>query len=262
MDRSEFIKHPDEMAYRQRHVLNRFNNWRLRLAKHVDGKPNQFEHIQPKAADPIVRTKERALPPLVQQMPQYHKYTDPGNKTHGTYWDPLFNPNMDDELHQVNPEEEPFCAIYADSRSDAANEYTKCRNIATPELWSYVERLARVKLAPEPDRRKDGEMHELPSGFVPPPENPPDLPYFVPRTRNYILPVYYQLHKDPEQCFTMVKQITGDLWSFEEDLRTHLEALNDSKRRILTSVLETDEIVQFRGKHLHEIVDWLLKKGF
>lgn len=248
------------MSYRNRYVLNRFNNWRLKLAAPQKDKPRQFE-LPPNPPDPVVKEIERKLPSLSQSMPPYEKYSDT-SRGHGTYWDPLFNPNLDDERYKVDPNEEPFCAIYADSKSDAANQYTKCRNIATPELWSYVDRLARVKLAPEPSRRKDGEMYELPSGLVPPPENPPDLPYFVPRTRNYLLPVYYQLHNDPEQCFTKVKLVTGDLWKLEEDLRTHLESLNQSKRRIMTSVQETDERVLFRGKHLNEIVNWLIQKGF
>lgn len=249
------------MAYRNRYVLNRFNNWRLKLAEPVPDRPGQFK-LGPKPSDPQVKTNERKLAPLSVAMSPYHKYTDADPDRHGTYWDPLFNPHLHDERYRVDPNEEPFCAIYADDKSNAANQYTKCRNIATPELWSYVDRLARTKIAPELKRRKSNEMHELPSGFVPPPENPPDLPYFVARTRNYLLPVYYNLNSDPELCFTLVKMVTGDLWKLEEDLRTHLESLSGSGKKIMTSVYETDERVLFRGKHLQEIVDWLIKQGF
>lgn len=250
---------------RNRETLNMYKKRRLELAAPKKGHPNQW--IIPEIpAEPTVETKERKLPSMVESASPYQRYPAKDIKEmneYGTFYDPLFNPHLHDGRHQVNPDEEPFNAIYADSKSEAAKEYTKVRNVTTPELWKYVEQLARIRFAPEPRRRKANEpITPLPSGFIPPPETPPDLPYFVARTRNYILPIYYKLHSDPEMCFTFVNQVTGDLWKLEEDLRLHLENLNENKRRILTSVHETDGRVLFRGKHLHQVADWLHSKGF
>lgn len=258
---------PPKRTYedRNRETLNLYKDRRLELASPKKNRPGQW-NIPELPPNPIIKTKERKLLSMKESASPYQRYSDEPIKDsqyQSTFYDPKFNPHLPEERHRVNPDEEPFNAIYADSKSETANEYTKVRNITTPELWKYVERLARIKMAPEIKKRRANEpIQPLPSGLVPPPENPPDLPYFVPRTRNYLLPVYYKLHSDPEQCFTIVKQVTGDLWQLEADLRAHLESLNDSKRRILTSVHETDERVLFKGKYLHQVVDWLHEKGF
>lgn len=264
--RTPFItKHKPTYEERNRVVLNAHKRKRLVMAKYLDGKPDQWDLPRP-PIEPTVLTKERKLPKLSEASPPYKKYSNEDIKNienFETFYDPLFNPHLHEEKHKVDPDQEPFNAIYTDSQSEAANEYTKVRNITTPELWSYVERLARITIAPEPKRRKDGEpIVPMPSGFVPPPENPPDLPYFVPRTRNHILPVYYHMDSVPEKCYTMVKQVTGDLWQLEEDLRTHLQSIGHTDEKILSSVHETDARVLFRGKHLHQVVDWLHSQGF
>lgn len=258
---------PQKRSYEDRNkvILNQYKSRRLELASPKEKRPNQWDIPKP-PPDPIIKTKERKLPSMAEGALPYQPYSDEDIKSiqdFGTYYDPLFNPNLHEGKYHVNPEEEPFESIYADSKSEAASQYTGVRNITTPELWEYVERLARIRRAPEVKKRKAGEpITPLPSGFVPPPESPPDLPYFISRTRNFLLPVYYQLESDPENCCTIVKQVTGDLWQLEFDLRTHLESLTDSKRRILTSVYETDERILFRGKFLQQIVHWLHEKGF
>lgn len=215
--------------------------------------------------DPKILTKERKLPSMAESAPPYKKYSHEeidSIQKFETYYDPLFNPHLHEQRHTVNPDEEPFNAIYQESKSEATKEYTGVRNITSPELWEYVERLARIKVAPSVARRKPNEEPKpLPSGFYPPPDCPPDLPYFIPRTRNHLLPVYYILNSDPNKCVTTVHKIDGDLWQFERDLRTHLEEVKKLDK-ILTSVQETDARVEFKGRHLHEIVDWLHMKGF
>ena len=90
----------------------------------------------------------------------------------------------------------------------------------------------------------------------------PDLPYLVSRTRNHLLPVYYHLDDDPQKCYTVIKQVFGDIWQLESDLRAHLERLKPNKIRMMSSVYETDGRVLFRGRHLKEVVDWLHNAGF
>lgn len=249
---------------RNRAILDQHKHKGLGLSEPT-GRPEQWK-LRTQQPDPVIKQVERKLPPLSESSPPYEKYSEEaiqGIEKFETYYDPLFNPHLHEEKNRVNPDEEPFDAIYVDSKSEGSQEYTETRNITTPQLWEYVERLARIKIAPEPIRRKANEpVYTLPSGLVPPPETPPDLPYFVCRTRNYLLPVYYNLDTDPEKCFTLVKQVAGDLWKLEEDLRTHLESLSSTSKRILSSVKETDGQVSFRGKHLRPVVDWLHSKGF
>lgn len=229
----------------------------------ISQKPAQWS--LPKAPiEPTVLSKERKLLPLHEELPSYANYTKKYDQLEEEeFFDPLFNPHLHEGRNKVDPNEEPFSSIYIDSNTDEAREFTDVRNIATPALWEYVERLSRITTPPEPVRRKDGEpMRPLPSGLVPPPENPPDLPYHICRTRNHLLPVYYHLDEDPDDCYTTVKQLTGDIWQFEQDLRSHLEGLLKDGSRILTSVQETDGRVLFKGRHLNEIVNWLYMKGF
>lgn len=257
-----FKKRDFEKANRT--TLKAHENIRLSLAERT--KHNMRFKLRDEPKEPKIVTRERKLPSLVELASPYEKYSKKEIEeieSHGTYFDPLFNPLLHEDKYKVDPEEEPFNAIYADSKSEESNEYTKVRDITTPELWSYVERLASIKVAPKPKPRKLGEpIVPLPSGYVPPPEQPPDLPYFVARTRNYMLPVYYHLDNDPDECFTQIKQVTGDLWKLEEDLRQHLEGLNESRKRILTSVREADESIAFRGRYLHQVVSWLQERGF
>lgn len=249
---------------RYRETLDLHKHRRLELAQ-PSGRMDQWK-LSPKKPDPIIKKNERKLSPLSESNPPYAKYSEEAIERiekFETFYDPLFNPHIDEERYKVNPEEEPFDAIYVDSKSKESHQYTETRNITTPQLWEYVESLSRIKIAPEPIRRKPGDpIAALPSGFVPPPEIPPDLPYFVPRTRNHLLPVYYWLDSDAEKCLTIVKQVSGDLWKFEEDLRNYLESLSEKKKRILTSVRETDATVGFKGKHIREVADWLHNKGF
>lgn len=247
-----------------RTILKAHEKHRLSLADRSE-QPGQFK-LRPQPKEPKILKKERKLPSLVELASPYERYSEKEISrvtSHGTYFDPNFNPHLHEERHRVNPDEEPFNAIYADSKSEESNDYTRVRNITTPELWSYVERLAFIREAPRPKPRKLGEpIVPLPSGYVPQADQPPDLPYFVPRTRNHLLPVYYHLDNDPDECFTLIKNVTGDLWKLQEDLRIHLEQLNESRRTILTSVREADESVAFRGRHLHQVVSWLQEKGF
>lgn len=256
-------KKPRPFEERNKMILEAHRQKKLVLADRTE-KPDQFQ-VKEMKPDPVLIKKELKLPNLSETKPFYQKYSDEDIKEiqTSTWYDPLFNPHLHEQRNKINPNEEPFDAIYVDSKSELANEYTKVRNITTPQLWEYVERLARIKIPPMPDRRKPGEpINKTPSGFVPPPEECPDLPYFIPRTRNYLLPVYYNLNSDPEKCYTIVKQIVGDLWKLEEDLRTYLEAISKTKKRILTSVQETDGRILLRGRHLHQVVSWLHEKGF
>lgn len=252
---------------RNRKVLGQHAHRKLKLATELGELPGQWK-LPAQEANPKVFRIDRRLAPLRDAMHPYPRYSqeaiDKITFRKSTFYDPLFNPNVYDEHNRINPEEEPFNAIYLGHEdTEGGQQYTKVRNVTSPDLWEYVKRLARIKIAPEVKRRKPNEpLIAMSSGFIPPPEEPPNLPYFIARTRNHLLPVYYWLENDSEKCVTLVKNVMGDIWKFEEDLRSYLESLNKSGERILTSVQEPDEVVEFKGKHLHDVVDWLHGQGF
>lgn len=258
---------PDWISQRK-HILDAHKNRRLKLAIEMGDGPVQYKFRPNKVEqETIIKTNDRKLNRLQDELPPYESYTK--EEIHDyekgtTYWDPLFNPHLHEERNRVDPDEEPFNAIYAgNEQTEGAKQYTSVKNVTTPELWSFVEQLSRHKIAPQVPTRKLGEpVKPMPSGFIPPPEEAPDLPYFIPRTRNYLLPVYYNLSNDPEECFTFVKNVQGDLWLLEEHLRKHLESLDSSENRMISFVREPDEQVGFRGRHLKPIVDWLHAQGF
>lgn len=257
---------PRKFEDRNYQFLHEHDDKKLKLTKPIKGKPLQFELLdQSKKSRIIDKTNDVEMLDLHQERPPYHQYTEEDMKdlqNYGTFFDPLFNPHLHEERNKVDPKQEPFNSIFADSET-GRDEYTKVRNITSPELWAHVLNLARITLPPKPKMRKKGEpIQAMPSGFVPPPEVMPDLPYAVPRTRNYLLPVYYFVSDDSEKCQTLIKQVSGDLWQLEHDLRVYLEEIKQSETRIMTSVQEADGRVAFRGRHLKEIVSWLHEKGF
>lgn len=247
-------------------ILKKHKAHRLKLATELGPSAATYKFLDEPEVKVNVKKETRKLASLSETLPRYEKYDEKtiDNIQHGSiFFDPKFNPHLHEERNRVNPEEEPFSSIYiGNEQTEGGRQYTDVKDVTSPELWQFVERLARIRIAPEVRRRKKDEpIERLPSGFIPPPEEAPDLPYFVPRTRNHLLPVYYNLSSDPEDCYTLIRNVTGDLWKLEEDLRLHL-SLDPSKGKILTSVKEPDEIVAFRGRHLHEIVDWLHQQGF
>jgi large subunit ribosomal protein L49 len=86
--------------------------------------------------------------------------------------------------------------------------------ITNPPEWKYVEDLLGKKLVPLPETKK-----EYPSGWQPPnPEKYKSLPYFVKRTRNYMLPVFLNITFRGDRRRTFIKNIEGDIWQLEQDL--------------------------------------------
>ena len=61
--------------------------------------------------------------------------------------------------------------------------------IKNPPEWKYVEELLGLKFVPTPD-----EKPEYPSGWKPQdPELYKQLPYYIKRTKNHMLPVFLEI---------------------------------------------------------------------
>nr|XP_037281243.1 39S ribosomal protein L49, mitochondrial-like [Rhipicephalus microplus] len=158
-------------------------------------------------------------------------------------------------LQQYLPDTRADPEAYKDRwASEASEKYTKVEEV--PGHWHYVERLLPLKTAPEPPRFEG----RAPSGWQPPSPQPPQLPYFVPRTRNHMLPVYLRKEIRGPRFITRVKHIEGDIWAFHDELKKYLESL--ANKEVLSQVHELGSYVGYKGAFVEEVTEWLYKKGF
>ncbi|XP_064603513.1 large ribosomal subunit protein mL49-like [Liolophura sinensis] len=123
------------------------------------------------------------------------------------------------------------------------------------EEFKFVERLLPNYVIPDPPKH---EEYPTPSGWVPPAENIPDLPYSVRRTRHHNLPVYFELRGNRK--LTKVRGIYGDIWAFEADLRAYLE--EKAGKKLYTQVHEVARLVRVKGSFVENTSDFLVQQGF
>jgi len=123
--------------------------------------------------------------------------------------------------------------------------------------WNFVERLLPRQTVPVFSKSMKNTTF---SGWNPPADTAPDLPYYVRRQRTQLLPVYLEVKSGGTRILTQVRYIEGDIWAFEKDLRKHLENLH--KKTVLTQVHEVANFVRFKGDCVNDVKQWLLEKEF
>lgn len=142
------------------------------------------------------------------------------------------------------------------------SNYTGFEITSDPNEWKYVERLFPYKTVPAPPMN----VETTPSGWVPPKEPDTNLPYFVPRTKNYMHPVYLILSKRGMRRLTYVRKIQGDIWQFESDLKSHIEYLQPAHKKrvkmVSSRINEPAGVVIFQGDFVSIVNRWLQSKGF
>ena len=194
----------------------------------------------------------------------------------------------------VDINEEPFRQILVGNEDEKG--FTQTETIADKNRWFWVERLFPKNTVPMAEPTDEEVV--TPSGWRPPRKTKPNLPYFIPRTRTQLFPVYrrYQVegrnnkeywknrwdalvnhwHKEIFEpgkfdkikfennettlTLTLIQQIKGDIWQFEEDLRGQLEVKH--QKRILSAINEPNGVLTLKGDYVDDCVDWLIKKGF
>uniref|UniRef100_A0A668A9J3 Large ribosomal subunit protein mL49 n=1 Tax=Myripristis murdjan TaxID=586833 RepID=A0A668A9J3_9TELE len=102
------------------------------------------------------------------------------------------------------------CSAALEDKSPAIVEST--------EEYKFVERLIPPTRVPTPPKH-DGPA---PSGWLPPAEAPPALPYMIRRSRMHNIPVYTDVSYGTRKT-TLVRKVEGDIWSLERDVKQFLK---------------------------------------
>uniref|UniRef100_A0A914WJH5 Large ribosomal subunit protein mL49 n=1 Tax=Plectus sambesii TaxID=2011161 RepID=A0A914WJH5_9BILA len=132
--------------------------------------------------------------------------------------------------------------------------------------WKFVERLFPHDVIPEPPKH---ESYPTPSGWRPPRDPAPNLPYFIRRLRNHMLPLFLESRRDQLNLETMdydyvelvkLKNVQGDVFACERDLRAYLES--KVGHSIATHVNELQGAIRVKGVERADVERFLFEQGF
>ncbi|XP_034951161.1 probable 39S ribosomal protein L49, mitochondrial [Chelonus insularis] len=170
------------------------------------------------------------------------------------------------ELHRINVTNihsilpivqinERWISFFKPPKYDPNTIYTDFEKVENPKEWPYVEWYLKSHFIPKPKNEEN-----LPSGWVPPKEGAKKLPYFVQRSKNFMLPVYLVRKNRGLRRLTIIKKIEGDILRLEAELKPHLEKL--AAKEIGCQISEPGGVIKFRGDHVSRVKEWLISKGF
>ncbi|XP_076022848.1 large ribosomal subunit protein mL49 [Genypterus blacodes] len=137
----------------------------------------------------------------------------------------------------------------------AAPEAPKTQILESTEEYKFVERLIPPSRVPAPPHH-DGPA---PSGWTPPADTPPALPYMIRRSRMHNVPVYTDITNGNRKT-TLVRKVEGDIWALEKDVKRFLQEVTG--RELPTQVNEVTMSLRVKGHYDQELKEWLVKKGF
>ncbi|KAI6189597.1 hypothetical protein M3Y97_00025500 [Aphelenchoides bicaudatus] len=119
-----------------------------------------------------------------------------------------------------------------------------------PVNWSYVDRLFAPELIPEMPKTQEVTA----SGWRPPKDPVPDLPYYIRRSRYHLPELFLERRRDQLNPKTMLYEyvevvalrgIFGDLFACEQDLKQFLEA--KVEHPVATYIDELKGVIKVRG---------------
>ncbi|XP_046439590.1 39S ribosomal protein L49, mitochondrial-like [Daphnia pulex] len=148
-----------------------------------------------------------------------------------------------------------YSSYAASPKEKSPENYTRYHEVSS-ENWKFVERLRPHLLVPS--YPTDGNYA---SDWIPPSDTPPNLPYFVKRTKNFMVPVYLNFEEVRNaRKITIIRHIEGDIWALEQAIKSHLENL--TKKPVVSRVHEVAMHIKFRGDYVNEVKKWLMNAGF
>lgn len=183
--------------------------------------------------------------PFLQICNTRHLSTTNGN---------IFGSNNDLKLHYKQQQQQIRYGSFRSS--DLISDLKDYPNVTVeknPPEWKYVEDLLAPPLIPKPVVQS-----EYPSGWKPPSADVKHLPYFVPRTKNYMIPVYLHLTYRGQRRITKLRNIHGDIWQLEKEL--HAVIQKKIGKNIATRINEQNGQIWFKGDFSNIIKDYLMEK--
>lgn len=149
----------------------------------------------------------------------------------------------------------PASAVGLRCVSDAAPQDQTGVPSESTEEYKFVERLVPPSRVPAPPPRAGPS----PSGWTPPADAPPPLPYTVRRSRMHNIPVYTDTTHGSRRT-TLVRKVEGDIWALERDVKQHLKEVMGTEPP--TQVNEVTMTLKVKGHVDSELKEWLVSKGF
>lgn len=149
-----------------------------------------------------------------------------------------------------------YSSFRASEKVGDLNAHPQVDIVKNPVEWQFVERILARPLVAEPSLKS-----EYPSGWKPPGAIiDKTKPYYVPRTKNHMIPVYLHLTYRGARHVTKLRRVQGNIWRLEEELRTMIE--QRLAKKIATRINEMSAQIWFKGDYVTLIRDYLMKKGF
>lgn len=127
--------------------------------------------------------------------------------------------------------------------------------VHNPPEWKYVEQILPAATVPKPTPKT-----EYPSGWSPQKPEAFKHPYFLPRSRNYMVPVYLLIDYRGTRKRTAITHIHGDIWQLHSEIMQYIEHYMAKKER--SRVNEFTQQIIINGDYVNLIKDFLVKKGF
>lgn len=127
--------------------------------------------------------------------------------------------------------------------------------IKNPPEWKYVERILPRTTVPVP-----ASKDEYPSGWTPQKPEAFKHPYFVTRTRNFMVPVYLRIDHRGLRRTTTIKNINGDIWALHHDVMQHIKSYMARNDR--AQVNEATRQIIINGDYVNLMKEYLISKGF
>ncbi|XP_045710918.1 39S ribosomal protein L49, mitochondrial [Phyllostomus hastatus] len=149
---------------------------------------------------------------------------------------------------------QPGCGLRRQSQSKGPPDYPSF--VESVDEYQFVERLLPATSIPKPPKH---EHYPTPSGWQPPRDPAPNLPYFVRRSRMHNIPVYKDITHGNRQM-TVIRKVEGDIWALQKDVEDFLSPLLG--KTPITQVNEVTGTLRIKGYFDQQLKAWLLEKGF
>lgn len=146
------------------------------------------------------------------------------------------------------------CGLRRLSQTQGTPEYPSF--VESVDEYHFVERLLPPASIPKPPKH---EHYPTPSGWQPPRDPAPSLPYFVRRSRMHNIPVYRDITHGNRQM-TVIRKVEGDIWALQKDVEDFLSPLLG--KTPVTQVNEVTGTLRVKGYFDQQLKAWLLEKGF